>query len=330
LEILRTTGGDWATRVAGLGLGPDVTRAAEEVLQGQRPRETRPDLSRALSVMLNGRPRKMLLTVAPIPEFAPRRNGAVLVLDDVTEFARLDELRGELVAVASHELKTPLTSLRMNLLLLQERADNLTSRQREILAGAVHGLDELAATVDELLDLTRIEAGQLRLQEERVDLDALARQTLQSLRPRFDDAEVRLYLIEEAEGAAIRGDAARLRIVLANLLVNALKYTPRGGEVAVHLTSSPDATDGVERFLSLAVTDTGPGIPLEYRERVFEKFFRVAHQQAGETEGARGAGIGLYLCRQIIEAHGGSIHCEAGDKERGARIVLRLKASEKG
>lgn len=158
------------------------------------------------------------------------------MLDDVTEFARLDELRGELMAVASHELKTPLTSLRMNLLLLQERADNLTSRQGEILAAAVHGLDELAATVDELLDLTRIEAGQLRLQMDRVDLDALARQTLQSLRPRFEDAEVRLSLVNDAPGAAVRGDAARLRIVFVNLLVNALKYTPRGGEVGVRLT----------------------------------------------------------------------------------------------
>ena len=325
LEILRTTGGDWAARVQGLGLGPDVTRAAEEVLRDCRPQEAKPDLGRALSVTVNGRDRKMLLTVAPIPEFAPRRCGAVLVLDDVTEFARLDEVRGELVAVASHELKTPLTTLRMSLLLLREGSDNLKPRQREILEAAVHGLDELAATIDELLDLTRIEAGQLRLQTERVDLDALARQTMQALRPRFDDAEVRLRLADDAPGAAVRGDAARLRIVLSNLLVNALKYTPRGGEVAVHITCPPE---GEGRSLRLAVADTGPGVPPEYRERVFDKFFRVEHQQPGRPQGVRGAGIGLYLCRQIIEAHGGSIRCEAGDGGRGARFIVRLDLCE--
>src|SRR6516225_7750275 len=99
----------------------------------------------------------MLVTVAPIREFHPRRPGAVLVLADVTDFARLDELRSELVAVASHELKTPLTSLRMNLLLLRERGENLTPRQVEILAAAVGAGEELAGTIDELLDLTRIE-----------------------------------------------------------------------------------------------------------------------------------------------------------------------------
>jgi NtrC-family two-component system sensor histidine kinase KinB len=177
----------------------------------------------------------MLLTVAPIHEFLPHRQGAALVIADVTDFARLDELRSELVAVASHELKTPLTSLRMNLLLLRERTENLTARQQEMLAAAVGGVEELGATIDELLDLTRIEAGQLRLQQDCVDPGALAQQTVQALHPRFDDADVRLQVINERPGAVVRGDAARLKIVLANLLVNALKYTPRGGEVKVHL-----------------------------------------------------------------------------------------------
>ena len=322
LEILRTTGGDWATRVQDLGLAPDVSRAVDEVLRGGRPREARTDLSRALSVTVNGRPRKLLLTVAPVPEFALGRCGAVLVLDDVTEFARLDELRGELVAVASHELKTPLTTLRMNLLLLEERAENLTARQNEILAAAVRGLEELAATVEELLDLTRIEAGQLRLQMEPIDLAALARQTLQSLRPRFEDAEIHLRFVSDAPGTAVRGDAARMKIVFANLLVNALKYTPRGGEVGVRLSQRIDPVGPA--LLQITVTDTGPGVPPPFRERVFEKFFRVEHHGAGGSDGVRGAGIGLYLCRQILEAHGGSIRCDAGDGGRGARMTMLL------
>jgi NtrC-family two-component system sensor histidine kinase KinB len=266
----------------------------------------------------------MLLTVAPIPEFLPRQQGAALVLADVTDFVRLDELRSELVAVASHELRTPLTSLRMNLLLLRERADNLTPRQQEILGAAVDGLEELGGTIDELLDLTRIEAGQLRLQPERIDPDALVRQLAKTLRPRFNDADVQLRVVNEAGGAVLRGDAARLKIVFANLLFNALKYTPRGGEVTVQLSCPANGEGDSKRTLHITVTDTGPGVPAEFRERVFEKFFRVEDNRDAGQQGVRGAGIGLYLCRQIIDAHGGSIRCEAGVNGRGTRIRIVL------
>jgi NtrC-family two-component system sensor histidine kinase KinB len=316
---------DRAGRIEDLPLTPDGLRAVRETLRGARGVNNRADLSRALSVTLDNRPRKLSLTVAPIPEFLPKRFGAVIVLEDVTEFVRLDELRSELVAVASHELKTPLTSLRLSLLLLEERAENLTPRQREVLAAAVLGGEELAATIDELLDLTRIEAGQLRLQHERVDLYAVIEQAVRSLRPRFDDAEITLQVLRDAPEAMVPGDAARLRIVLANLLTNALKYTPRAGRVTVRVTSEAGASAGGAAFLNVSVTDTGPGVPPELRERVFEKFFRVEQQQPGRPEGVRGAGIGLYLCRQILEAHGGTIHCEPGDGS-GARFALILPA----
>jgi NtrC-family two-component system sensor histidine kinase KinB len=282
------------------------------------------DLSQALSVAVNGRPLKLLLTVAPIPEFLPRRCGAAIVLADVTDFVRLDELRSELVAVASHELKTPLTSVQMNLLLLQEKADNLTPRQRQILTAALQGGEELAATIEELLDLTRIEAGQLRIQQERVDLYAVIEQVVRGLGGHFEDAEVALRIIRDVPEAIVRGDAARLKSVLVNLLTNALKYTPRGGEVAIRVTLEQDGGSKGKPGLQIAVTDTGPGIPAEFRERVFEKFFRVEHQRESGQEGVRGAGIGLYLCRQIIEAHGGTIRCEAGDNERGTRMLIHL------
>ncbi len=249
---------------------------------------------------------------------------AKTVLADVTAFARLDELRGELVAVASHELKTPLTSLSMNLLLLRERADNLTARQSEILVAAVQSAEELAGIIDELLDLTRIEAGQLRLQRERVDLDVVIEQAARSLRPRFEDASIGLRIIHEASAVTVQGDAARLRIVFLNLLDNALKYTPSGGEVEVRLKSSDEKPPRPR----IVVTDTGPGVPVAFRERIFEKFFRVEHHQEDEAKDVRGAGIGLYLCRQIIEAHGGSIRCETGADGRGTRFVIDLPALE--
>jgi NtrC-family two-component system sensor histidine kinase KinB len=280
-------------------------------------------LNQALSLILNGHPLKMLVTVVPIPQYLPRRAGAAIVLADVTEFARLDELRGEVIAVASHELKTPLTSLQMNLLMLQEKAENLTARQREILTAAVAGGEEIATTIDELLDLTRIEVGQLQLARQRVDLGALVDQVSHTLGPRYQDSEVALGVIKDAPSAIVQGDPARLKIVLVNLLSNALKYTPRGGKVTVRLASTQVAWRDDGSRLQITVTDTGPGIPPGLRERVFEKFYRVEDHQDGPKT-VRGTGSGLYLCREIIQAHGGTVTCEPGEGGHGTRIALTL------
>jgi NtrC-family two-component system sensor histidine kinase KinB len=216
----------------------------------------------------------------------------------------------------------------MNLLLLQEKPDNLTTRQREILGVAVAGGEELAATIDELLDLTRIEAGQLQLAKQRVDLNPLVEQVVRTLGPRFQDAEVGLRVVSEAPAAMTQGDPARLKIVLVNLLTNALKYTPRGGDVTVRLASRQNAAVPGKPSMQITVTDTGAGIPPELRERVFEKFYRVEDHRPNGPKGVRGTGIGLYLCRVIVEAHGGTIACAAGDNGRGTRIAINLPAEQ--
>jgi two-component system, NtrC family, sensor histidine kinase KinB len=246
------------------------------------------------------------------------------MLYDVTEFARLDELRMEMIAVASHELKTPLTTLRMNLLLLQERSGELTPGLREILATALLGSEELASTIDELLDLTRIESGQLRLSLERVDLPALIEHAVEKHRPRFEENGIKLKVENQCKSAAVRGDSSRLGVVLSNLLTNALKYTPRGGTVTVKVAPKASAPVNSQRGLEVSVTDTGPGIPIEYRERVFEKFFRLEHLRPHSSGGVQGVGIGLYLCRQIIALHGGTIACLPNGQGVGTRIVLEL------
>jgi NtrC-family two-component system sensor histidine kinase KinB len=268
--------------------------------------------------------------VVPIPAFSQDRFVAIVVLTDVTDFLRLDELRAELIALVSHELKTPLTTLRMNLLLLGERANELTLGQREILSTAILGCEELAGTIDELLDLSRIEAGQLRLAVSHVDLFALLDHALHAFRDRFAQAGVALDVRQESPSAVVLGDASRLALVLSNLLSNALRYTPWGGKVVVSVSSRQST--GLERphHLQLAVTDTGPGIPEDLRQRVFEKFFRLEEPRVPGRTAIQGAGFGLYLCRQIVEAHGGAIWCEAGDRGRGTRLVVELNAVPPG
>jgi NtrC-family two-component system sensor histidine kinase KinB len=325
-QILKGLNGKETDHFQGLPLPQAVLRDVGNTLRNGQPSSAKPDLSQALSVSINGRSVRVLASVVPIPHFLPKRPGAAIVLADVTEFARLDDLRGEVVAVASHELKTPLTSLQMNLLLLREKSDNLTARQLELLTAAVDGGEELAATIDELLDLTRIEAGQLQLAKQPVDVEALVQQVARTLRSRYEDAEVQLRVVNDAPSSVVEGDPARLRIVFVNLLTNALKYTPRGGEVAIRLASGQNALAGARSKLQITVTDTGPGIPSELRERVFDKFFRVEDLGPNGRKGVRGTGIGLYLCREIIEAHGGTISCQAGDNQHGTRIAVLLDA----
>jgi len=314
-------------RIAELPLPAGAIEALHEALQGHRSADLTLRLERAIAVTLDGKERKLLPRVVPVPGFAAGRHGAVLVLYDVTELVRLDEMRVELVAVASHELRTPLTTMRMTLLMLQEGAGGLTARQQDLLTTALLGVEQLSTTVDEFLDLTRIEAGQLRLAWDRVDLAALVGQAARAAGPRCEEGAVELEVrVEEGIPASVWGDAARLQVVIANILTNALKYTPRGGVVTVRVTSGGPVSGPA---VHIAVTDTGPGVPPEYRERIFEKFFRVEHHRGGD-DGVRGSGIGLYVSKQIVEAHGGRITCGAGAEGRGTTIDVALPTDRAG
>jgi NtrC-family two-component system sensor histidine kinase KinB len=192
----------------------------------------------------------------------------------------------------------------------------------------LRGCKDLGATINELLDITRVEAGQLRLEIGPVDLSAVIDNALRGLRPRFDAAQVRLRIVRDGGAAVVQGDGARLGNVVTNFLTNALKYSPRGSTVTVRTAPGPNAGKG-PALVQLEVTDEGPGVPAELRERVFEKFFRVEHQ-VGSLNRPRGTGIGLYLCREIVKAHGGSIRCEAGANGTGTRMVVLLPVAPAG
>jgi NtrC-family two-component system sensor histidine kinase KinB len=297
------------------------TKALLEAALREGRRDSSPvvDLSQTVPLLVGEETRNFLQRVVPIEGLPEGRRGAVLVLSDVTDLVHLDAMRTELVAVASHELRTPLTTLRMTLLLLQERAASLEARDLELVRTALLGVDQLAGTVDEFLDLTLLEAGQLRLDLGRVDLGALAQRDAASFAGTCEEAGISLTVTEPQAPAAtlLQADAARLHVVLANLLANAVKYTPAGGRIGVRV----GAGEGENR-VEMVVTDTGPGVPAEFRERIFEKFFRVEHHRKGDA-GVRGAGIGLYVAKGIVTAHGGSVRYEAAEGG-GARIVVAL------
>jgi NtrC-family two-component system sensor histidine kinase KinB len=314
---------DTLTPLGTLPVSPACAQAVREALAGHHPPAPSADLRDAFPLVVHGTQVKLLPVVIPVPHFVEQGHGAVFVLYDVTAFAKLDELRMELIAVASHELKTPLTTLTMTLLMLREEEAALHERQRLMLTSALAAADDLGKTIDELLDLTRVDAGQLRLATERLDLCRLVDEAVRQYGSRFEEAGVRLESQKDTPSAFCQGDAVRLLLVLNNVLANALKYSPLGGMVRVTVSrQNAGSRDGA--VLHLAVTDAGPGIPAEFRERVFEKFFRVEHHRQVDVKERKGTGIGLYLCQHIITAHGGHIWCDAGAHGVGTCIAITL------
>jgi NtrC-family two-component system sensor histidine kinase KinB len=301
-------------RLEGLDLAA-VTRAISTGTAAIPPS----DLTRTIRVEQDGAVRRLLPRVVPVPAVSPYQRGAVLLLYDVTDLVRLDEMRSELVAVASHELQTPLTTLRMTLLMLKEAADVLPERHRELVATSLIGVEQLTETVHEFLDLTRIEAGELRLNLEPVHVGLVIAEALRRVETQARAQDIAVAARVDPDLPQIWGDPLRLRVVFDNILSNAFKYTPAGGTVTI---DGHCLTSGA---VSISFGDTGPGIPATFRSRVFDKFFRLEHQSEAHPT-ARGAGIGLYMCRQIVELHGGDITCSAGEENRGTRITVTVPA----
>jgi NtrC-family two-component system sensor histidine kinase KinB len=284
-----------------------------------------PDLVRTIRVEREAGVQRLLPRVVPVAALTPQQRGAILLLYDVTDLARLDEMRSELVAVASHELQTPLTTLRMTLLMLKETSDVLPPRQRQLVETSLIGVEQLSETVHEFLDLTRIEAGELRLNLEPVRVDAVAADALRRAEGQAIAQGIILGSRLETALPKVVADPLRLRAVFNNVLSNALKYTPPGGAVTVE-SRVMSGENGMQEAVCISVTDTGPGIPSGFRDRIFEKFFRLEHHHAESRPASRGAGIGLYMCRQIVELHGGAIVCDAGIGGVGTRITVSLPA----
>lgn len=232
----------------------------------------------------------------PLADF----RGAAIVLQDVTKFRLLDDAKTNLVGTVSHELKTPLTSLRLAVyLLLEAPPDALTAQQRELLEQAREDADRLLRILDTLLDLSRIEGGVAAPQLETVPVAGLLESVAHEARVLFAASGHRLKVEDALADTAVQADPAGIRHVFMNLLTNAAKYSPPGSEILLY------ARRADEGFLRFGVRDGGPGIEPEHRRRIFEKFYRVPGQSA------KGAGLGLAICREIVVAHGGSIACDS-------------------
>ncbi len=222
---------------------------------------------------------------------------ALVILRDVSERRELRRMRADFVANVSHELGTPLASVRGFAETLLAGALEDPGRARRFVELILSEAERLSKLVSDLLDLSQLESGQLSLHLGEVQLEEVIRGVARRMRPRFEEAGIALELRPDPGLPPARADEGRLEQVLYNLLDNAVKFTPRGGEVVVELAAAgPD--------LEVRVRDTGPGLDEAERKRVFERFYRA---DRGRARDAGGSGLGLAIVRHIVEAHGGRV-----------------------
>jgi two-component system phosphate regulon sensor histidine kinase PhoR len=239
-------------------------------------------------------------------------HGAVLVLHDITDLKRADQIRRDFVANVSHELRTPLTAIRGYVEALSEGDASAEDTKRFLTIIMRHAL-RMERMVRDLLRLARLDAGQETLEVATCDTRALVHAVVADLTPGVEDRHQTVRVSVEAGAETLRGDPAKLHDALRNLVGNAITYAPEHTEIEV--TAAPDAT-----AVEIRVADRGPGIPDDDLARVFERFYRVDKSRARDPGGT---GLGLAIVKHLVEMHGGTVRAE-NRPEGGACFTLTL------
>lgn len=226
--------------------------------------------------------------------------GVTVLLQDVTRLRRFDELKTDLVSTVAHELRTPLTSLHMAIhLCLDETVGALNEKQGDLLFAAREDCQRLQTMVDDLLDLSRIQSGRVEMKRQPITIGSLLAHALNLHQIGASEKDIRLEIDPSAlSDDRVNADPERIGLVFTNLITNAIRHTGPGGSIVLGVVRQNERV----RF---EIRDTGEGIAPEYQPRVFDKFFRVPGSQTS------GVGLGLSICREVIEAHGGEIGVES-------------------
>jgi signal transduction histidine kinase len=240
--------------------------------------------------------------------------GVAVVLYDVTRFRLLDATKTDLVATVSHEIKSPLTSVRMVLhILLEKTVGELTQKQDDLLQAARNDTERLLRILNDLLDLARLEEGSDSLHKEPVAPAELLTSVMKEMANKFSAKNVDVNFMIEPDLPAVPVDRQRINHVFTNLVSNAIKHSPENGEIIL------GARLGKENDVEFNVTDRGPGIPEEFHSRIFDRFFRVPGQPQS------GAGLGLSIAREITVSHGGRIGVKSAPGQ-GCTFFVILKS----
>ncbi|MDX1613819.1 MAG: ATP-binding protein [Candidatus Promineifilaceae bacterium] len=286
----------------------EAQAAVEQALRHDGDRRAR------FALHLNGNVRQIRLRVFDVTDSQGERLGSGRILQDITQRYEVDRMKSSLISTVSHELRTPLAAIKgYATTLLAEDVNWDAQSEREFLAIISQETDHLSELVDDLLDMSRIEAGDLRVSRQSCELGELVQRATQRARERVHEQPDERLVVSLPEALpSLFVDPARIETVLRNLIENAIKYSPATKPVRV--TAELEGRDVVVR-----VADEGPGIPTEHGQRVFESFYRV---DRGLARSQPGAGLGLAISQGFVKAHGGDIWLEA--QEVGTCVAFSL------
>lgn len=286
-----------------------IAGAVAEALASQRP-VAGEGMSSILPLAVDGLERAFRLRTTPMRDNDNRLLGAVTLLEDITHLREIDRLKSEFIATASHELRTPLTSVQMGVHLLLEGAlGELTDNQNEVLQACRQDCERLDKLMRDLLDLSRIEAGESQPQLAPVRTKDLISTAVKELRPQVETKGLGLRVEVPIDLPTVMVDRLQIERVLSNLVINALRHTKQG-----EITIGAEQRDS---HVAVSVSDTGSGIPTEYLPHIFDKFVQVPDAPTG------GAGLGLSISKSIVEAHDGQISVQS-QVGRGTTFTFTL------
>jgi len=274
-----------------------IAGAVAEAIESQRP-VAGEGMSSVLPLAVDGSERAFRLRTTPMRDNGSRLLGAVTLLEDITHLREIDRLKSEFIANASHELRTPLTSVQMGVhLLLEGAAGDLNEKQTEVLSSCREDCERLDKLMRDLLDLSKIEAGESQPELNTVKTREFIINVTEDLRSRVESKGLAFNVLVSVGLPDVFIDGSQIERVLANLVVNAIRYTKQG---EIRIAAEPRGS-----YVAISVSDTGTGIPQEYLPHIFDKFVQVPGTATG------GAGLGLAISRLIVEAHGGQISVQS-------------------
>ncbi len=252
----------------------------------------------------------------------PATGGPAIALsaEDLTERRSADRAKDEFISIVNHELRTPLTAIRGAVGLLANEVVADAEQRAELFDIAWDNVQRLGRLVDDLLDVQRLRLGAVDLVLATMEIGPLAQETLDLLAPSAAEAGLTLRVDDRFPGATVRADPGRLVQALGNLVTNAIKHSPPGEEIVVEITAR-------EPNVRVCVRDRGPGVPAEFLSKLFSPF---AQADSTDARSAGGAGLGLYIVRTLIEAHGGAVGHDAHGSGAAFYFEIPLATSALG
>jgi PAS domain S-box-containing protein len=258
----------------------------------------------------------MLLNAHRVELQGHYKNRILLAIEDITDRREIERRKDDFLSIASHELKTPLTTIKGYVQVLERlMPENASDKYKSVMVKTASHIDRLNNLIAELLDVSRIQTGNIEVHRSSFDFDKMVAETVEAMQLASVGPEI---AIRGSIGMDYYGDETHIVQVITNLLSNAIKYAPDSKEVVIHLSLVSD-------YIKVSVMDTGMGISYEDQKRIFERFYRVSEIQ----QRFPGMGIGLYLCDQIVKTHGGTLWVDS-EKGQGSTFSFTLPLNKKG